>query len=240
MRPSACISIGQAFRPMVSSKVAEPRMSSRPSAYRPWMRRVSRMPTCGAISTMADGAKPGTSACRNLKYAAIWRRPSSSPSLSSRASTPFIARPSALRICVTLARHSRGSLLGRRIAPSRGKLYLPGCCCSARAMKPLMAENSPTASSAAGASTWPMRNMVVGNSPLPWPSPTSKGTPAKAATSASPLASMKALARIAWRPDFVSTTSAPMRAPSCSTAAAYAWNSICTPAASSSWSAASL
>ena len=50
--------------------------------------------------------------------------------------------------------------------------------------------------------------------PLPWPSPTSKGTPAKAATSASPLQSMKALARIAWRPDLVSTTSAAMRAPS--------------------------
>ncbi len=107
-------------------------------------------------------------------------------------------------------------------------------------MKSLMALNSPTASSAAGASTWPMRNMVVGKSPLPWPSPTSKGTPAKAATSASPLASMKALARIAWRPDLVSTTSAAMRLPSSTTAAASAWNSSFTPASPSSWSAASL
>lgn len=67
-----------------------------------------------------------------------------------------------------------------------------------------------------------------------------EGHAAKAATSASPLASMKALARMAWRPDLVSTTSAAMRLPSRITAAAYAWNSSFTPAASSNWSAASL
>jgi hypothetical protein len=53
---------------------------------------------------------------------------------------------------------------------------------------------------------------------------------------------MKTFARIARRPDFVSTTSAAMRwAPaSISTAAAWAWKSSATPASISDWSAAHL
>ena len=62
---------------------------------------------------------------------------------------------------------------------------------------------------------------MVGKSPLPCPSPISKGTPACAARSASPEASMKARARIAPRPDLVSTISASiLSAVHCSTAAA--------------------
>ena len=50
--PATCASTGQPFTPMVSSKSAQPSTSSSVSWYAPMIRRVSRMPICGAMSTM--------------------------------------------------------------------------------------------------------------------------------------------------------------------------------------------
>ena len=116
----------------------------------PSMRRVSRMPTCGAISTMADCSKPGTSAFRKRKYSTIWRRPSTSPSLSSRASTPFIARPCGVADLRDVgAPFARVDLRPQDRALAR-KAIGPRDRARARAsIRSLMALNSPTAASAA-------------------------------------------------------------------------------------------
>ena len=50
--PATCSSSGQPFTPMVSSKSAHSITSSPVSMYSHATRRVSRMPSCGAMSTM--------------------------------------------------------------------------------------------------------------------------------------------------------------------------------------------
>ena len=165
MSPATWASTGQPFTPMVSSKLAQPSTSSSVNRYSPTMRRVSRMPTCGAISRMYEASKPGAYSRRNSKKSRAWRRPCSSPSLNCQASVPSIAVPSGLLSWVTLARHSTGFFCGRTMGVLRAKRRPSRVASSIR--RPKCSQALP----ARAGSTLLTRNMVDGYSMPPWPSP---------------------------------------------------------------------
>ena len=81
----------------------------------------------------------------------------------------------ALRICVTLTRHSPACFIGRRIAPCRAKRWRPLRCASA-----MRGPTSRQASPARASSTPATRNISVGYSISPCASPFSQGAPAQA------------------------------------------------------------
>src|SRR3979411_1290193 len=80
---------------MVSMNSAPWRRSSAVSVKRPAMRRVSRMPSCGANETRRARAQPGTLAAMKRAAPSAWRRASRPPAARAEglpAVTPAVVR----------------------------------------------------------------------------------------------------------------------------------------------------
>jgi hypothetical protein len=221
---------------MLSSKRAPLSTSSPVSMYAPTMRRVSRMPTCGAISAISARSKPGTSARRKRMYSTIWRRPSTSAALSWRASVASTAS-----LGVGQLGDVGAPLAGVALRPQDGAAARKAVAAGGRSISASMALNSPMAACARSASTLPMRNMVLGYSALAGAVAQLIGHAGevrqvgvargvdelRARMAGGRSGSPPAARRCAWSPSITTPT-------------ASAWNSSCTPAASSQSSAAHL
>ena len=138
-------------------------------------------------------------------------RPASSPSVSWSTSVPSIAPPSAVRSWVRLARHSSGLRCGRTIGFLRGNVCVPARSASSISRSTVRHGAGPARST----STPLMRNISDGYIIPSIGGAFSHGTPAHAARSPSPEASMKNRPRTACRPDFDSMMTASICRPPC-------------------------
>ena len=206
------------------------------------MRRVSRMPTCGAMSSISAASKPGTSARRKRKYSTIWRRPSS----LGRAELARVGGVHGAAVGVAqlrdigapdggVALRAQDGAAAREVgsAPDRACLVhqrVDGLELADRRLRTRRIDMADAEHRASGTARRRRRR------------PARRARRQNARRRRRPRQSMNSRARTPRRPDLVSTTQRRRcaRRRRITTPAAQAWNSSCTPAASSNWSAAHL
>ena len=157
------------------------------------MRRVSRMPSCGANDTSRALAQPGTLAAMKRAAASAWRRPSRSPSDSAKGSLASMAS----RVTLNQPSSPPGTRLQCNAARGNAPSATPRAA-SAALVSALMP-------SKAAKSIGPRRNIMVAGCRLSPSSRPRNGAPARAIRSRSPELSMNNRARTSSRPPLVST-----------------------------------